>query len=86
MRLNYLGAVQLILKFVPGMRQRGFGQIVNVSSAGFQMRSPRFGAYIASKAALDTLGDSLQAETSTDGIRFTTVPVGPIIGVRTKTM
>jgi len=73
MQLNYLGAVQLILKFVPGMRERGFGQIINVSSAGVQMRAPRFGAYIASKAALDTLCDSLQAETVSDGVRFTTV-------------
>jgi short-subunit dehydrogenase len=73
MQLNYLGAVQLILKFIPGMRERGDGQIINVSSAGVQMRAPRFGAYIASKAALDTLCDSLQAETVSDGVRFTTV-------------
>ncbi len=73
MQLNYLGAVQLILKFIPGMRERGFGQIINVSSAGVQTRAPRFGAYIASKAALDTLCDALQAETVNDGIRFTTV-------------
>jgi short-subunit dehydrogenase len=73
MQLNYLGAVQLILKFVPGMRERGSGQIINMSSAGVQTRAPRFGAYIASKAALDTLSDSLQAETINDGVRFTTV-------------
>jgi short-subunit dehydrogenase len=73
MQLNYLGAVQLILKFIPGMRERGFGQIVNVSSAGVQTRAPRFGAYIASKAALDTLCDALQAETVNDNVRFTTV-------------
>ena len=73
MQLNYLGAVQLILKFVPGMREAGSGQIINMSSAGVQTRAPRFGAYIASKAALDTLSDSLQAETINDGVRFTTV-------------
>ena len=73
MQLNYLGAVQLILKFIPGMRERGEGQIINLSSAGVQTRAPRFGAYIASKAALDTLCDSLQAETVSDGVRFTTV-------------
>ena len=73
MQLNYLGAVQLILKFIPGMRERGFGQVINLSSAGVQARAPRFGAYIASKAALDTLCDSLQAEVVHDGIRFTTV-------------
>jgi NAD(P)-dependent dehydrogenase (short-subunit alcohol dehydrogenase family) len=73
MQLNYLGAVQLILKFIPGMRERGYGQIVNVSSVGVQTRAPRFGAYIASKAALDSLCDSLQAETVNDGVKFTTV-------------
>jgi NAD(P)-dependent dehydrogenase (short-subunit alcohol dehydrogenase family) len=73
MQLNYLGAVQLILKFIPGMRERGFGQIVNISSVGVQTRAPRFGAYIASKAALDSLCDALQAETVTDDVRFTTV-------------
>ncbi len=73
MQLNYLGAVQLILKFIPGMRERGFGHIVNISSVGVQTRAPRFGAYIASKSALDSLCDSLQAETVNDGVRFTTV-------------
>ncbi len=73
MQLNYLGAVQLILKFIPGMRERGFGHIVNVSSVGVQTRAPRFGAYIASKAALDSLCDALQAEVVNDDVRFTTV-------------
>ncbi len=73
MQLNYLGAVQLILKFVPGMRERGFGHIVNVSSVGVQTRAPRFGAYIASKAALDSLCDVLQAEVVNDNVKFTTV-------------
>jgi short-subunit dehydrogenase len=73
MQLNYLGAVQLILKFVPGMRERGFGQIINVSSAGVQTRAPRFGAYIASKAALDSLCDAVQAEVVNDNVKFTTV-------------
>jgi NAD(P)-dependent dehydrogenase (short-subunit alcohol dehydrogenase family) len=73
MQLNYLGAVQLILKFIPGMRERGFGHIINVSSVGVQTRAPRFGAYIASKAALDSLCDALQAEVVGDDIKFTTV-------------
>src|ERR1700722_11070830 len=75
MQLNYLGAVQLILKFIPGMRERGFGQIINVSSVGVQTRAPRFGAYIASKAALDSLCDALQAEVVDDDVKFTTVPM-----------
>jgi short-subunit dehydrogenase len=73
MQLNYLGAVQLILKFIPGMRERGYGQIINVSSVGVQTRAPRFGAYIASKSALDSLCDALQAEVVNDDVKFTTV-------------
>ena len=73
MQLNYFAPVRLILRFLPGMRERGAGQIVNMSSVGVQTRTPRFGAYIASKAALDTLCDALQAEVQTDGVRFTTI-------------
>lgn len=73
MQLNYFAPVQLMLKLLPGMRERGFGHVVNVSSAGVQSRAPRFGAYIASKAALDTLCDAWQAETRPDDVRFTTV-------------
>jgi short-subunit dehydrogenase len=73
MQLNYLAPVQLMLKLLPGMRKRGFGHVINVSSIGVQTRVPRFGAYIASKAALDTLCDAWQAETHADNVRFTTV-------------
>ncbi|MCW2959222.1 MAG: oxidoreductase [Solirubrobacterales bacterium] len=73
MQLNYFAAVRLILRFLPGMRERQTGQIINISSYGVQTRVPRFGAYIASKAALDTLCDSLQAEVHDEGVRFTTI-------------
>jgi NAD(P)-dependent dehydrogenase (short-subunit alcohol dehydrogenase family) len=73
MQLNYFAALRLILRLLPAMREQHGGQIVNISSAGVQTRTPRFGAYIASKAALDTLCDALQAETLDDDVRFTTV-------------
>ncbi len=73
MQLNYFAPVRLILRFLPGMRERESGQIVNMSSVGVQTRTPRFGAYIASKAALDTLCDALQAEVQDEGVRFTTI-------------
>jgi NAD(P)-dependent dehydrogenase (short-subunit alcohol dehydrogenase family) len=73
MQLNYFAAVRLILKFLPGMRRRGWGHIVNISSIGVQVRVPRFAAYIASKAALDTFSDAVHAEVLDDGVRFTTI-------------
>ncbi len=73
MQLNYFAPLQLMLKLLPGMRERQFGHVINVSSIGVQTRVPRFGAYIASKAALDTLCDSWQGETHSDNVHFTTV-------------
>ena len=55
------------------MRARGEGQVINISSAGVQMRTPRFSGYIASKAALEAFSDAVQAESLSDGIRFTTI-------------
>jgi len=71
--LNYLAPVRLVLAFLPGMREKRFGHIVNVSSAAVQIRTPRFAAYTASKAALDAFSDCAAAELSHDGIRFSTV-------------
>ena len=73
MQLNYFAPVQLMLKLLPGMRRRGFGTVINVSSIGVLTRVPRFGAYVASKAALDMLCDTWQAETHSDDVRFCTV-------------
>ena len=63
MQLNYFGALKLILGFLPGMRDRGFGHIINVSSIGAQTNTPRFSAYVAEQEragrilALDRVGD-----------------------------
>ena len=53
MQLNYFGALKLILAFLPGMRERKSGHIINISSYSVQMNTPRFAAYAASKQALD---------------------------------
>ncbi|MFC4942088.1 SDR family NAD(P)-dependent oxidoreductase [Pseudonocardia sp. GCM10023141] len=73
MQLNYFAPVRLMLGLLPGMRERGNGHVINISSVGVLTRAPRFGAYIASKSALDTLTDAWQAETGPDDVRFTTV-------------
>jgi NAD(P)-dependent dehydrogenase (short-subunit alcohol dehydrogenase family) len=73
MQLNYFAPVRLMLALLPGMREREFGTVVNVSSIGVLTRVPRFGAYVASKAALDMLCDTWQAETHSEDVRFCTV-------------
>ncbi|MCB1838262.1 MAG: SDR family oxidoreductase, partial [Alcanivoracaceae bacterium] len=53
MQLNYFGALRLIMDLLPGMMERGDGQVINISSIGVLTNAPRFSAYVASKAALD---------------------------------
>ena len=73
MQLNYLGPVKLILDFLPGMRERQSGHIINISTMGLQVNTPRFAAYLASKAALDAFSRSIGAEIIGDGVHITTV-------------
>ncbi|WP_280335232.1 SDR family NAD(P)-dependent oxidoreductase [Nocardia wallacei] len=73
MAVNYFGAVRMTLALLPQMRERKFGHIVNISSAGVQVATPRFAAYLASKAALDKFAEVTAAEMLADNITFTTI-------------
>jgi short-subunit dehydrogenase len=73
MQLNYFAAVKLILDLLPVMRRRRFGHIVNISTIGLQVNTPRFSAYVASKAALDAFSRSIAPEIIEDGVHITTV-------------
>ncbi|MEM9731715.1 MAG: SDR family NAD(P)-dependent oxidoreductase [Myxococcota bacterium] len=71
--LNFLGAVRLIMGFLPGMRERGRGHILNVSTVAVQVSVPRYGAYVASKAALDAFSKIVAVEGFGDGVKVTTI-------------
>jgi short-subunit dehydrogenase len=73
MQLNYFGPVKLILDLLPVMRDNKSGHIVNISTVGLQMNTPRFSAYLASKAALDAFSRSIAPEIIGDGVHITTV-------------
>jgi NAD(P)-dependent dehydrogenase (short-subunit alcohol dehydrogenase family) len=73
MQLNYFGALKLIMGFLPGMRERKSGHIINVSSIGAQTNTPRFSAYVASKSALDAFSRSIASEVVEDKVFITTV-------------
>jgi NAD(P)-dependent dehydrogenase (short-subunit alcohol dehydrogenase family) len=72
-QLNYLGSVRLILKLLPVMRERKSGHIINVSSIGVQTNTPRFSAYVASKAALDAFSRSIASEIIDDNVHITAI-------------
>ncbi len=73
MQLNYFGSIRLIMGLMPTMTQRRKGHIINISSIGVLANSPRFSAYVASKAALDAFSRCAQGELSGKGISFTTI-------------
>jgi NAD(P)-dependent dehydrogenase (short-subunit alcohol dehydrogenase family) len=72
-QLNYLGTIKLIMGFLPHMRERHSGLVVNVSSIGVQTNPPRFSAYVASKAALDAWTRVVGSECIGDNVHFTTI-------------
>ncbi|CAN5538363.1 SDR family oxidoreductase [soil metagenome] len=73
MAVNYFGAVRMVLALLPHWQQRRFGHIVNVSSAGVQASSPRYSAYLPTKAALDAFAEVVSTETLSDHVTFTTI-------------
>jgi short-subunit dehydrogenase len=73
MALNYFAPVKLILDLLPVMRERGTGHIINISTIGLQINTPRFAAYLASKAAIDAFSRSIGPEVIGDGVHITTV-------------
>jgi len=78
MQLNYFGSLKLILSLMPAMRKRDkdgkkCGHSINVSSIVVQTNTPRFSAYVASKAALDAWSRCVASEVIDDKVHITTI-------------
>lgn len=74
--LNSFGAMAVTQAFLPGMRTRGDGVIVNLSSAVTLKALPMLSAYTASKAALEAFTESLALEVEPFGLRVRIVLPG----------
>ncbi|WP_031480670.1 oxidoreductase [Streptomyces bicolor] len=75
---NVFGLVRLTQLVLPGMRARGAGTVVNVSSIFGRYAAPGGGYYHASKHAVEALSDALRLETAAFGIRVVLVEPGPV--------
>jgi NAD(P)-dependent dehydrogenase (short-subunit alcohol dehydrogenase family) len=73
MQLNYFGSLRLIMRTLPHMMAAHRGQVINISSIGVLTNSPRFSAYVASKAALDAFTRCAASEFADLGVSFTTI-------------
>jgi NAD(P)-dependent dehydrogenase (short-subunit alcohol dehydrogenase family) len=74
---NLLGALWITQAALPIMRKQRSGHIIQVTSEGGVRAFPQFGAYHASKWALEGLSDSLSQEVRSFGIHVTCVEPGP---------
>jgi 2-dehydro-3-deoxy-L-rhamnonate dehydrogenase (NAD+) len=66
--VNVRGIFNTCRAFVPGMRERGWGRIVNIASMAGKDGNPNMSPYSASKAAVIALTKSLGKELATTGV------------------
>ncbi len=74
--INVFSVANICFFAAKRMKQQGFGHIVNVSSRGAFRGEPKHTAYGASKAALNSLTQSLAVELGEYGISVTAVAPG----------
>ncbi|MBN3905093.1 MAG: SDR family oxidoreductase [Nostoc sp. NMS1] len=77
-QLNVLALVDLTHKFLPLMRQRRSGSIINVSSITAFQPIPYLSVYAASKAFILSFSEALWAENRQYGVRVLVTCPGPI--------
>ncbi|HYF46980.1 MAG TPA: SDR family NAD(P)-dependent oxidoreductase [Acidimicrobiales bacterium] len=75
--LNVTGAVHLLHEVLPGMVDRGSGQVLVTSSVAAKMPGPWMSTYSASKAFLLSFAQALRQELSDTGVTVTALMPGP---------
>ena len=75
---NVFGALRMCQLVLPGMRERGRGKLVMISSMGGRLTFPGGGAYHATKYSIEALSDALRVEVRPFGIDVICVQPGLI--------
>ncbi len=78
MALPYLAAFNLTRELVPGMRRRGSGHIVNVTSVASRLAWPGMVAYAAARAAVEGFTNALRADLYGSGVAVTLASFGTV--------
>ncbi|MDQ1699239.1 MAG: hypothetical protein QOG34_1102 [Frankiaceae bacterium] len=74
--VNLVAPARIARLVLPGMRARGEGRIVNVSSVAGRISLPLMGWYCASKHGLEAMTDALRIEVASYGVRVSLVEPG----------
>lgn len=75
---NVFGAVALTQMVLPGMRAKGFGRIVNISSMGGRITLPGGAFYHGTKHALEAISDVARFELKPFGVAVVVIEPGII--------
>jgi NAD(P)-dependent dehydrogenase (short-subunit alcohol dehydrogenase family) len=75
---NVFGLTRMCQLVLPGMRAKGDGRIVNMSSMGGNFTFPGGGAYHATKYAVEAISDALRFEVKGFGVGVTVIQPGAI--------
>ncbi|MBN9387271.1 MAG: SDR family NAD(P)-dependent oxidoreductase [Chloroflexi bacterium] len=73
---DFWSGVYTTFKVLPQMRERGSGQIVNITSIGGKVSVPHLLPYSAAKFALTGFSEGMRTELKKDGISVTTIVPG----------
>ena len=76
--VNLFGLAELTKAVLPGMRKKGKGRIINISSVAGRIHTPFATWYHASKHALEGFNSCLRTEVSPYGIKVISIQPGPI--------
>ena len=75
---NVFGLLRMCQLVLPGMRRRGDGRIVNVSSMGGKLTFPGGGIYHATKHAVEAISDAMRFEVKGFGVDVSIIEPGLI--------
>lgn len=76
--ISLFSMMMISRQIVPGMKERGKGRVVNISSVAFLMPTPTFCDYAAAKAGVVGFTRVLGVEVAKNGVTVNAVSPGPI--------
>jgi NAD(P)-dependent dehydrogenase (short-subunit alcohol dehydrogenase family) len=76
---NVFGLIRMSQLALPGMREQGWGRIVNISSMGGRLTFPGGGIYHATKHAVEAICDAMRFEVADFGVDVVCIEPGLIV-------